>query len=302
MDNNSQNKNALYLKNCISFYSGTEVTSINCSVSNNTIRGTYTTLASGQNIEISQGQSINLINTNSSGGFFSQDMNQIINANISRRYKRNYTLSFNITYYGQNLKPKDLFPYAVYIFRAENNTRSRNLDSEINYTSSIQFPNCSMGNYSNNSQNSGEIEGITCHLPNFIPAGNYTKLTSDGFDINPNNKINIYFPYDFNKSQNYLSQNGGTHVYGVNNDESSSSKTWVIWLVLGILVVALAVVLIIAFCINKRRNSKNISMDNNGNNDSQTNQINNSNNISIDNSANKNNNNNNNSISQSQTS
>ena len=302
MDNNSQNKNALYLKNCISFYSGTEVTSINCSVSNNTIRGTYTTLASGQNIEISQGQSINLISTNSSGGFFAQDMNQIINANISRRYKRNYTLSFNITYYGQNLKPKDLFPYAVYIFRSENNTRSRNLDSEINYTSSIQFPNCSMGNYSNNSQNSGEIEGITCHLPDFIPAGNYTKLTSDGFDINPNNKINIYFPYDFNKSQNYLSNNSGTRVYGVNNDESSSSKTWVIWLVLGILVVALAVVLIIAFCINKRRNSKNISMDSNGNNDSQTNQINNSNNISIDNSANKNNNNNNNSISQSQTS
>ena len=84
-----------------------------------------------------------------------------------------------------------------------------------------------MGNYS--SQNSQVIEGIKCHLPNFIPAGTYSKLNSDGFDVNPNNKINIEFPYDFNKSENYItSASNGTRYY--NTESSSSSKVKIILL------------------------------------------------------------------------
>jgi hypothetical protein len=251
-------------------------------VSNNIIKGKYTTLASGQDIKISNGQKINLMSNTSSGGIFSQDINQIINANISRRLKRNYTLSFNITYYGQNLKPNDLFPYSVYMSGIKKLQNLISSNYEVNYNTNITFPNCTMGNYS--SQNSQAIEGITCNLPDFIPAGTYTKLSSEGFDVNPNNKINLDFPYDFNKSENYItSSTNGTRYYNT-DDDSSSSKTWIIWVVLGVLVAVLAAVLIVAFCVNKKRNGKND--ESNPNNDSGANQINNSNDINMDNSVN----------------
>ena len=282
IDNSSQSKNALYLKNCKNNTVNNKTTSISCKVSNNIIKGNYTTLASGQSIKISSGQKINLISNTSSGGIFSQDINQIINANISRRLKRNYTLSFNITYYGQNLKPNDLFPYSVYMSGMKKLQNLISSNYEVNYNTNIKFPNCTMGNYS--SKNSQAIEGITCNLPDFIPAGTYTKLSSEGFDVNPNNKINLDFPYDFNKSENYItSSTNGTRYYNT-DDDSSSSKTWIIWVVLGVLVAVLAAVLIVAFCVNKKRNGKND--ESNPNNDSGANQINNSNDINMDNSVN----------------
>ena len=296
IDNNSQSKNALYLKNCKNNASNNKATSISCKVSNNLIKGNYTSLASGQDIKISSGQKINLISTTSTGGIFSQDINQTVNANISRREKRNYTLTFKITYYGQDLKPNATFPYSVSMSGIKKLQNLKSSNYEVNYNSNIQFPNCTMGNYS--SQNSQAIEGIKCHLPDFIPAGTYTKLSSDGFDVNPNNKINIEFPYDFNKSENYItSASNGTRYY--NTESSSSSKTWIIWVVLGVLVAVLAAVIIIAFCVNKKRNGKND--ESNPNNDSGVNQINNSN--AMDNSINKhkedNKSNNNNSMSKS---
>ena len=296
IDNSSQSKNALYLKNCKNNTVNNKTTSISCKVSNNIIKGNYTTLASGQSIKISSGQKINLISNTSSGGIFSQDINQIINANISRRLKRNYTLSFNIMYYGQNLKPNDLFPYSVYMSGMKKLQNLISSNYEVNYNTNITFPNCTMGNYS--SQNSQAIEGITCNLPDFIPAGTYTKLSSEGFDVNPNNKINLDFPYDFNKSENYItSSTNGTRYYNT-DDDSSSSKTWRIWVVLGVLVAVLAAVLIVAFCVNKKRNGKNDVS--NPNNDSGANQINNSNDINMDNSVNnKKENDKSNSISQS---
>ena len=52
------------------------------------IKGNYSFLANGQDIEIEEGQTINLICSNSYGGSFSEDKNEIINANISRRLKQ----------------------------------------------------------------------------------------------------------------------------------------------------------------------------------------------------------------------
>ena len=290
IDNNSQTKNALYLKNCKNNIINNKTTSISCVISNNILKGNYSSLASGQNIKISDGQKINLISYISTGGVFSQDMNQTINANISRRMKNNYTLTFKITYYGQNLKPKDIFPYSVYLSGIKKLRNLLDVNYEVSYNSQIQFPNCSMGNYSSN--NSQAIEGITCHLPNFIPAGTYTKLSSEGFDVNPNNKINLDFPYDFNKSENYLSKSRNSTTYYNNDEGSSSSKTWIIWVVLGILVAILAAVIIIALCVNKKR--KMNADDNNVNNESGANQINNSNEVNLDDNSNKNNKNDNN--------
>ena len=294
IDNNSPSKNALYLKNCKNNASNNKATSISCKVSNNMIKGNYTSLASGQDIKISSGQIINLISTTSTGGIFSQNINQTVDANIPKREKRNYTLTFKIMYYGQDLKPNDTFPYSVSMLGIKKLQNLKSSNYEVNYNSIIQFPNCTMGNYS--SQNSLAIEGINCHLPDFIPAGIYTKLSSDGFDVNPNNKINIEFPYDFNKSENYISSTrNGTGYY--DTESSSSSKTWIIWVVLGILVAVLAAVIIIAFCVNKKRNGKND--ESNPNNDSGVNQMSNSNDNNTDNKQKEDNKSNNNSISQS---
>ena len=45
IDNNSQSKNALYLKNCKNNASNNKATSISCKVSNNLIKGNYTSLS-----------------------------------------------------------------------------------------------------------------------------------------------------------------------------------------------------------------------------------------------------------------
>ena len=73
----SQYHNALYLKNCVGNSTTTNITIvdlISCTVSNNMIKGNYSFLANGQDIEIEEGQTINLICSNSYGGSFSEDM------------------------------------------------------------------------------------------------------------------------------------------------------------------------------------------------------------------------------------
>lgn len=290
IDNDSQNKNALYFKNCQAYSRDGEINSILCKVSNNMIKGTYTTLANGQNIELAEGVTVSLIISNSTGGILSQDKEQVINVNIiSRRQKRNFTLDFNVLYYDHNLKPGDLFPYAVNLSGTRKISIFRGLQYIENRNVQIQFPNCTMGNYSNSTQNEDAIEGITCQLPDFVPAGIYTKLTSDGFDINPNNKISVNFPYDFNKSQGYITEGDEVIDNYRREDSSSSSKTWVIWVILGILVVVLAVVIILAFCCNRKKNMIDAN-NSNVSNDSGTNEINNSNNYNFDKDNNKNDN------------
>ena len=275
--------NTLYLKNCTGISSNNMTRAISCKVSNNIMKGNYTTLANGQYISIEQDKKINLICTSSNGGYISVDMNQTINANISKYKKRNYTLNINLTYYDQTLSPKDLFPYKVKLAGKLRYNYLRHLAYDPNYNSEIEFPNCTLGAYSG--QNSGEFNGITCNLPDFIPAGKYTKLKSDGFDVNPNNKINFDFPYDFNKSENYIANENITLM---RKEESSKSKTWIVWVILGILAAVLVAVIIVAFCVNRNRHEKENSQEAN---ESRANQINN------DNNNNNSNNNQSNSIS-----
>ena len=278
IDNNSENKNALYLKNCKSNSAGINVTSINCVVSKNILKGNYTSLASGQDIKLDQNQKINLTSEINSGGFFSQDMEQTINANMSRTRKRNLKVVLKVLYYNETLKPKDIFPYAINIsgIRGIQNIRS---GYYINYNSQFQFQNCTMGNYSKN--DSQALDGISCNLADYIPAGSYSKLSSEGFDVNPNNKMNLDFPYDFNKSENYL----GRGVTPINIDESSSSsKTWIVWVVLACLVAVIGGAFLVVFCIRRKKNKEEDSNVN----ESGENQINNSNEINLANDNDKN--------------
>ena len=279
----SKTRNTLYLKDCTGISSNNITNAISCKVSNNIIRGNYTTLVNGQYISIEEGKIINLICTSSNGGYISVDMNQIIDANISKYKKRNYTINLNVTYYDQNLSPKDLFPYKVKLGgKLESNNllnNLRNLPYDSNYNSEIEFPKCTLGAYS--SQNFGEINGIICNLPDFIPAGKYTKLKSDGFDVNPNNKINIEFPYDFNKSENYITNED---IILMRKEKRNKSNTWKVWLILGILGVVIDAAIVIIYCIYRNRRKKEktrdsesgeiqIKKDNNQSNNNQSNSI-----------------------------
>ena len=294
MDN--KNNNALYLKKCQGNSVGDNITAITCVVSDNILKGNYTSLASGQDIKLGQSQTINLTSESNIGGFISQDIQQVINANISRRDKINFKIKLNVLYYNQTLIPNSIFPYEINIsgIKKEQNILNSNL---INYDSQFQFQNCTMGNYSKN--DSQAIEGISCNLADFIPAGIYSKLSSEGFDINPNNRVNLDFPNNFNKSESYIGVGGGTY----NEEESSSSsKTWIVWVVLACLVAVLGGVFLTIFCINRKKNKEEDNNDSNVN-ESGENKINNSNEINLGNDNNKkkeNNENNDNSVSQSQ--
>lgn len=298
MDNNTISRNALYLKNCKSISNDinqTLVESISCNVSNNIIKGNYSTLASGQDISIAEGETIKLTCNNSYGGSFSVDKNQTINANISRKEKSNLSINFGIIYYNQNLKPKDLFPYQVYLYGNKKFSKIRSLAGESKYDTYFSFENCIMGSYMFPSQ---AMNGINCNLPDFVEAGEYTKIVSEGFDVNPNQKINISFPYDFNKSEDYIRGTTSGSPYR-EEEESSSSKTWIIWLVLGILVAVLIVIIVIAFCMNRKKNKMNDNSDDINNSNNKIDNSNDSNNRGENNNNETNNNNTNNSISQS---
>ena len=276
----SQYHNALYLKNCVGNSTTTNITIvdlISCTVSNNMIKGNYSFLANGQDIEIEEGQTINLICSNSYGGSFSEDKNEIINANISRRLKQNYTINFKVDFYDLYLKPNDTFPYPVYLYGKKISNNLRILPDLSSYDLNFKFPNCTMGSYK--SVLTETVDGINCNLPDFVEAGEYSHIVSNGFDVNPNQKINIIFPYDFNKSENYIKSNSNGTINYRNKDESSSSKTWIVWLVLGILVAILIAIIIIAFCLNRNKsNNKDINDTSEVANNSGANQLDNSNN------------------------
>ena len=283
--------NSLFLKKCQSNYLfNNTINRINCIVSNNLIKDSYTSLSSGQNIDLSENQKINLTSTASIGGSFSADMSKTINANISRSAKRNYTLDFDIKFYGQNdnLKPKTKYPYNIYLYGIKSSNIRKLQNNDNNYNTHITFNNCTLGSYN---QENDYIDGINCQMPDFVSAGSYSKLESEGFDVNPNYKLNIEFPYDFNKSENYLQGNGtdtnGNVDYKDDDEDDGNSKEWIIWLVLGIVCAGLVAVIIIAFIVNKRKkmkvkadesNNGNITNSNNNNNDNSVDKIDNNNN------------------------
>ena len=242
----------LYLKNCQRNNNNQEITSITCTVSNNIMRANYTSLSDGQNITILSNQKINLIGNNSMGGFISGNIDRIIDTDLTFEEKQNYRLIFKILYYNLNIKPGDLFPYPVYLLGIRTSAR-RNLE-ETSYDTRIQFPNCTAGNYSN--EDSTAIGEIQCLLPDFVPAGTYTKLESEGFDMMPNRNIRLYFQDDFNRTLPTNNNSNGTQYnkeIDTDDDSSSSSKTWIIWLVVAILVIILIVVIIIACYVNKSK-------------------------------------------------
>ena len=253
----------LYLKNCEGINNNNqEITSISCIVSNNIMRANYTSLSDDQNISILSNKKINLIGNNSMGGFISENIERNINTDLTLEEKQNYSLIFKILYYNLNIKPGDLFPYPVYLLGIRKLVR-RSLE-ETAYNTRIQFPNCTAGNYSK--EDSSAIGEIQCLLPDFVYAGNYTKLESEGFDMMPNKNIKLYFPDDFNRTSSKSNSNGTDFDKDSSSDDdsSSSSKTWIIWLVVALLLVILLAVIFIAFYVSRNKinndNANNIEI------------------------------------------
>ena len=225
------------------------VTTIKCKCSNNIMKANYTDLADGQNISISQ--NIKLIATDSKGGILYNDIISNINTNLTKTQLNNFNLTFSILYYNSSIKPGDLFPHKVYLYGIKKIVR--NLE-ENNYNSEILFPSCITGDYSE--EDSNAIGSIKCNLPDFIPAGTYSKIKSDGFDVSPNIKINLVFQNDFNK-------NNTNSINELNyKSSSSSSKTWIIWLVAGIILVILVGIVIVACIANRKKNNDDNSENN----------------------------------------
>ena len=236
---------ALYLKECEEQVYNGNVTIIKCSFSDNIMKGTYSVLAEGQNIFISSGNSINLVSQSSTGGILTENIDRYINTNLTRTQLNNFNLTFNILYYNSSVKPGKYFPHKVSLYGKKNILR--NLE-ETTYNHIINFTSCTAGQYSVIDKEA--IGSISCKVPDYIPAGTYSKLESTGFDVMPNSKINLVFNNDFNRDSN----SNGTYdrVQGITTSSSSSSKTWIIWLVLGILVFILLIVILIACCLNKK--------------------------------------------------
>ena len=109
-------------------------------------------------------------------------MYRTINANISIPEKRNYTLNFDVKFYNNdlNIYPNQQYPYRIIFYGIKSSSSSlRTLATNNNYNANITFINCTTGPYS---YSDNYIDGVKCYLPDFISAGIYTKLESEGFD------------------------------------------------------------------------------------------------------------------------
>jgi hypothetical protein len=245
----SQTK-ALYLKNCEKNTYNNQIISIVCKVSNNIMKANYTTIANGQPIYISTGEEINLIGTSSTGGAFSGVLVQEINTNLTSSQKRTFSINLEILYYNSQIKPSDQFPHKVLLYGVRDSSLRNLADNSYNYQ--FEFPNCTAGDYSIEEPNA--IGSIKCRFPDFVPAGTYSKLESDGFDNMPNSKVNLIFKRDFNRNSNpnsTIDDDFFPHLSS-KDDSSSSSKKWIIWVIIAILVVVLIVIVVIACVVNKK--------------------------------------------------
>ena len=261
----------LFLKECEGSGGNNKIEIIRCSVSNNIMKGEYTTLIDGKNIAIQSDHNINLIIDENNGGIVNEPINQI-NTKIPSSQLKNFNLTFNILYFNTSLSSYSLFPHKVALFGIKNNRR--NLE-ETNYNSIINFTNCTTGTISK--EESAAFGSIRCRFPDFVPAGIYSKLESDGFDVNPNSKINIVFNEDFKRNPSNDSDSDFNYqLLGDKSSSSSSSKTWIIWLVAGLLLLILIIIVIIA-CVCKSNKSSGESTDNSKYNDRSYNNMKNSN-------------------------
>ena len=240
----------LYLKYCRPNIKNKTIFAIQCSVSNNVINANYTHLYSNQKASLLEGQRINLISLNSNGGVMTEDFNQEVEQYLSKEQKSNYRLTFNVLYYNPNLSPGDEFPYSIYLYGVKKYSNLQSL--EENYDYRIILSNCTVDKSLTYITNS--IDLINCKMPNFVPAGNYTKLECEGIDINPQKSFYLYLREDFNKSTssynyNYNNNNTIKGIGDTEDDEKKSSssgiKEWIIWVIVVVLIVILVVLVII---------------------------------------------------------
>ena len=232
------------------------------------MRGTYTTLVDGSNISIQPGQNINIQTEQNTGGIVNEPIDKTIDT-IPDSQLQNFNLTFNILYFNSSVSRYTLFPHKVYLYGNKNNRR--NLE-ENNYNYIINFKNCTTGDYSK--EEPSAIGSIRCTFPDYVQAGTYSKLVSDGFDVNPNSKINVVFKEDFNRNPSNETD-PINQIIGKNSSSSSSSKTWIIWLIAGLLLLVLIIIVILA-CVCKSKTG-NESVENSKYNDGSNNNMQNSN-------------------------
>jgi hypothetical protein len=221
---------------------------IRCKASNNLLRGDYSLISDGQNALIQPGKIIKFTVKDSIGGMFTQS----ISRSFDTTKEPLISINFNILYYNSEIKPGDLFPYIVYLFGNKGiSNRNRNLEEKYEYN--ISFPNCTVVSYSDEDKTA--IGNISCYVPNYIPAGTYTKLQSDGFDVSPTSKINIVFTDDYNASKfDNLDDLDNPEYIPKKSSSNSSSKILIIWIIISIVLLA-AIIITIIVCISKRKGS-----------------------------------------------
>ena len=274
---NKEKDKSLNLKYCRQKINNKYVVSVQCTVSNNVIIGNYTSLYSDQIVSLANGQTINLMVKNNNGGIVRSGNNRQINTNLTIAEKHNFSLIFNILYYGSNLREGAEFPHKVYLYGTKKDSNKRQLN-EV-YDTQVVFQNCITKLYSGDYSAIGSLE---CPAPDFIPAGTYTKLESDGIDSNVQAPVNLYFDRDFNKSstsnmgenKNYENDNSTDFDGSISNKEddssSGSSKDWIVWLIVGILAVVLIAMILIIIAFKKGDNEDDSNDVQNVNNTSNT--------------------------------
>ena len=101
-------------------------------------------------------------------------------------------------------------------------------------------------------------------MPDYIPAGTYSKLQSEGFDLSPNSKLNIVFMNDYNAS---LFDNNIENM-PLKIKSSSSSKAWLVWLIVIIILLIIVGIVITIFILKRKGKNKNtIEVNISNNND-----------------------------------
>jgi hypothetical protein len=247
----------LYFKSCKQYPINGNITMIRCKASNNLLRGDYSLISDGQNVLIQPGKIIKFTVKDSIGGIFTQSFSR----SFDTTEEPLISINFNILYYNSEIKPGDLFPYIVYLLGNKGiSNRNRNLEEKYEYN--ISFPNCTVVSYSDEDKTA--IGNISCYVPNYIPAGTYTKLQSDGFDVSPTSKINIVFTDDYNASK-FDNLDNPEHK-PKKSSSNSSSKILIIWIIIGLILLTTMIIISIV-CISKRKgkdkNSVEIAKKNN---------------------------------------
>lgn len=253
---------SLYLKYCHQIIKNKTIYSVQCTVGNN-MKGTYTKLYQNQIISLLDGQTLNLKSTNPKGGMIYNNFNHVVSSNMTRAQKNSYSLNFDVLYYDSNIQPSSPFPYKIYLYGNKKYSNKRLLYGQTTYDSRIILQNCTTGGYS--LLDSKAIGSIKCLLPDYVQAGTYTKLESDGLDTNPQNKINLILNRDFNRSSSsdIIREDDTT----TKSSSSGKSKKWVAWVIIIAAIIPLVGIVISILACGKK-NDDEVSSERKNNDDS----------------------------------